>query len=62
MSARPSQFAPLPDGRLIQTEQTGAQRNAPRYSPEELGNCLRSLRVESAMLLKNGMQEFLFRS
>ncbi|MEO8444302.1 MAG: hypothetical protein ABI567_04770 [Gammaproteobacteria bacterium] len=62
MPARPSQFAPLPDGRLIETVVTDARRNAPRYSPEDLGKCMRGLRSESAMLLKNGMQEFLFRA
>ena len=62
MPARPSNFAPLPDGRLIETATTAAQRNAPRYSPEDLGKCMRGFRAESAMLLRNGMQEFLFRT
>lgn len=62
MPARPSRFAPLPDGRLIETPTTDARRNAPRYSPEDLGKCLRGLRSESASLLRNGMQEFLFRA
>jgi hypothetical protein len=62
MPARPSRFAPLPDGRLIETATTGDRRSAPRYSPEDLGKCLRGLRSESATLLRNGMQEFLFRA
>ena len=62
MPARPSHFAPLPDGRLVETVTTEARRNAPRYSPEDLGKCMRGLRAESAMLLRNGMQEFLFRA
>ena len=62
MPARPSRFAPLPDGRLIETPTTDARRPAPRYSPEDLGKCLRGLRSESATLLRNGMQEFLFRA
>jgi hypothetical protein len=62
MPARPSRFAPLPDGRLVETPTTDARRNAPRYSPEDLGKCLRGLRSESATLLRNGMQEFLFRA
>jgi hypothetical protein len=62
MPARPSRFAPLPDGRLIETATTDARRPAPRYSPEDLGKCLRGLRSESASLLRNGMQEFLFRA
>lgn len=62
MPARPSRFAPLPDGRLVETATTDARRNAPRYSPEDLGKCMRGLRSESASLLRNGMQEFLFRA
>jgi predicted TPR repeat methyltransferase len=62
MPARPSQFAPLADGRFIETVTTEAQRNAPRYSPEDLRHCLRRFTAESAMLLRNGMQEFLFRA
>jgi hypothetical protein len=62
MPARPSRYAPLPDGRLIETVTTEARRNAPRYSPEDLGKCMRGLRSESATLLRNGMQEFLFRA
>jgi hypothetical protein len=62
MPALPSQFAPLADGRLIETIATDGRRNAPRYSPEDLGKCLRGFRSESAMLLRNGMQEFLFRA
>ena len=62
MPARPSHFAPLPDGRLIETVTTEAQRTAPRYSPEDLGKCMRGLRPESVMLLRSGMQEFLFRT
>ena len=62
MPARPSRFAPLPDGRLVETATTGERRSAPRYSPEDLGKCMRGLRSESATLLRNGMQEFLFRA
>lgn len=62
MPARPSRFAPLPDGRLVETATTGARCTAPRYSPEDLGKCLRGFRPDSASLLRNGMQEFLFRA
>lgn len=61
MPARPSHYAPLPDGRLASTPATTDQRDAPRYSPEDLGRCLRGYVVEGAVLLRNGMQEFLFR-
>jgi hypothetical protein len=61
MPARPSHFSPLSDGRLIETATTEAQRNAPRYSSDDLRQAMRGFTAESAMLLKNGMQEFLFR-
>ena len=61
MPSRPSQFAPLPAGRFIQTPTTATQRTAPRYSPEDLSKCLGGLRTESAVLLRNGMQECWFR-
>ncbi len=62
MPARPNRYAALPDGHLIVQPTTGADCAAPRYSPEDLRHCLPDYTVESAMLLKNGMQEFLLRS
>jgi hypothetical protein len=62
MSARPERYAALPDGRLLIRRTTGAECAAPRYTPEDLRHCLPDYIVESAMLLKNGMQEFLLRS
>jgi hypothetical protein len=61
MSARPRNFSPLPDGRLIESASSEAQRNAPRYSSDDLRLAMRGFTAESVMLLKNGMQEFLFR-
>ena len=62
MPARPDRYAALPDGRLIIQRTTGAECAAPRYTPEDLRHCLPDYTVETAMLLKNGMQEFLLRS
>ena len=62
MPAKPDRYAALPDGRLIIRHTTGADCAAPRYTPEDLRHCLPDYTVESAMLLKNGMQEFLLRS
>lgn len=62
MPARPDRYAALPDGRLLIQRTTGAECAAPRYTPEDLRHCLPDHAVESAMLLKNGMQEFLLRS
>jgi len=61
MPQRPNCYAPLPDGRLVETATTSAQRNAPRYSSDDLRHAMRGFTAESVMLLKNGMQEFLFR-
>jgi len=38
-----------------------AERIAPRYSPEDLGQWMPAFSVERARLLANGMQEYLFR-
>lgn len=62
MPARPERCAALPDGRLIIQHTTAAVCAAPRYTPEDLRHCLPDYTVESAMLLRNGMQEFLLRS
>jgi len=62
MPAKPSRFAAFADGRFIEMPVTEARRPAPRYTPEDLGRCLKGFRSESAMLLRNGMQEFLFRA
>lgn len=62
MPAAPSHWAAFADGRLVELPTAEARRPAPRYTPEDLGKCLRGFRPESAMLLRNGMQEFLFQA
>ena len=61
MPARPSRFVPLDEQRLINLSPAPAVRPAPRYTPEDLAHCLPRYTVERARLLRNGMQEFLFR-
>ena len=61
MPAAPSRYAPTEDFGLLVTPVTAEQREAPRYTPEDLNQCLPRYRRERAMLLRNGMQEFLFR-
>ena len=61
MPGRPGRFAPQADGRLKHVPGGGGERAAPRYTPEDLGRCLRGYTVEGARLLQNGMQEFLYR-
>lgn len=61
MPVRPSQYSPLPDGRLLEVVTTDVQRSAPRYSSDDLRRALPGFTAESVMLLKNGMQEYLFR-
>ena len=39
----------------------GRERPAPRYSPEDLARCMPRYSVERGRLLRNGMQEFLFK-
>ena len=61
MPARPSCFVPLDSQRLVNLSAAPAVRAAPRYTPEDLARCLPRYRVERVRLLRNGMQEFLFR-
>lgn len=62
MPAKPDRYAAMPDGRLLIQHTSGVDCAAPRYTPEDLRHCLPDYTIESAMLLKNGMQEFLLRS
>lgn len=62
MPARPNEFSPHADGSLVEVTTTTELRNAPRYSAEDMRRCLRSFRSDGATLLKNGMQEQLFRA
>lgn len=61
MSARPERFVPAEGHGLLRRPVTTEQVKAPRYSPEDFARCMPGYVVERAMLLKNGMQEFLFR-
>ena len=61
MPAVPSHHIPTHDLSLIVIPATGELRNAPRYTPEDLALCMPAYRMDRAMLLRNGMQEFLFR-
>lgn len=61
MSARPARIVPGEDRRLRFFPQAAAEIKAPRYTPDDLARCMPGFTVERAMLLKNGMQEFLFR-
>jgi hypothetical protein len=61
MPERPSTFLPLDDQRIVQHLLPGRERPAPRYTPEDLARCMPRYSVERGRLLRNGMQEFLFR-
>jgi hypothetical protein len=61
MPERPGSFVPLEDHRLLNLATPGSERPAPRYSPEDLARCMPRYTVERGRLLRNGMQEFLFR-
>jgi hypothetical protein len=61
MSVRPGCFVPLDEQRLINLSPRQAERNAPRYSPEDFALCMPNYSVDRARLLRNGMQEILFR-
>jgi hypothetical protein len=61
MPERPSTFVPVDDQRILQHTAPGRERPAPRYSPEDLARCMPRYSVERGRLLRNGMQEFLFK-
>lgn len=61
MPARPQHITPTPGYGLEIAPFDGVERPARRYTPDELGRLMGGYVVERAMLLKNGMQEFLFR-
>jgi len=61
MPQQPGCFVPVDDQRLINKAVPGPERPAPRYSPEDLARCMPRYTVERGRLLRNGMQEFLFR-
>jgi hypothetical protein len=61
MPQRPSCFVPLDENRIANVGAPQPERDAPRYSPEDLAICMPRYAVDRARLLRNGMQEFLFR-
>lgn len=61
MPVKPACFVPVDEQRLVAVAPPQAERDAPRYSPEDLGHCMPGYMVERARLLRNGMQEYLFR-
>jgi hypothetical protein len=61
MPALPNHYLPTEDKHLRVVPMTGDRRDSPRYSPEDLSTCMPAYRMERAMLLRNGMQEYLFR-
>jgi hypothetical protein len=61
MPDRPGRFVPTDDLKLVNHAAQAAMIAAPRYSPELLGRIMGRFAIESARLLANGMQEFLFR-
>ncbi len=61
MTREPGNFVPVDAQRLVKLNRGPEDREAPRYSPEDLARCLPAYTVERGRLLRNGMQEFLFR-
>ena len=61
MPTRPGCYVPQEDCSLLDVATPLGERPAPRYSPDDLIQCMNGFAIERAMLLGNGMQEFLFR-
>ena len=61
MPMQPGCFVPQEDNYLLDVATPHGERPATRYTPDDLKQCLAGFSIERAMLLSNGMQEFLFR-
>jgi hypothetical protein len=61
MPERPGRFVPTEEQMLVNRNGPAAEISAPRYSPDDLRRIMGSFAIDRAMLLANGMQEFLFR-
>ena len=61
IAAKPGRIVPADGQQLSLSRLTAEDRPAHRYTPDELSRCMPGYRVDRAMLLRNGMQEFLFR-
>jgi len=61
MPVLPNRYVPVDDHNLRLVSNSKETQAAPRYSPEDLSLCMPDYSLERAMLLRNGMQEFLFR-
>lgn len=61
MPAEPCRYGVTDAYHLVQYKVTTAERHAPQYTPKTLGEHLEAFDLERAMLLRNGMQEYLFR-
>jgi hypothetical protein len=61
MPERPGRWVPTDDCLLVDKAPATPMIEAPRYSPEYLGQSMAGFTIEHARLLANGMQEFTFR-
>lgn len=61
MPARPGRYIPTEDLFLVSRGAAGSEIAAPRYSPDDLRRTMGGFGIDRAMLLANGMQEFLLR-
>ncbi|MGB1580835.1 MAG: class I SAM-dependent methyltransferase [Nevskiales bacterium] len=61
MPAEPCRYGVIDSQHLLQYKTGNAERHAPQYSPKVLWECMPGYDLEKAMLLRNGMQEYLFR-
>lgn len=59
--AIPNRYFPSEDHHLMTVRLTDRDRESPRYTHDDITRLMPRYKVKRAMLLKNGMQEFLFR-
>ncbi len=59
MPAQPCHFSPQGRDSVLVSPQVEAQTEAPRYAPKDLLRCMPAYKIDKAMLLRNGYQEYI---
>ena len=59
MPSQPCHFTPQGQDSVLVTSQGEETRDAPRYAPNDLMRCMPRYKIDKAMLLRNGYQEYI---
>ena len=59
MPAQPCHFTPQGRDQVLVNPVSEGSREAPRYAPNDLMRCMPRYKIDKAMLLRNGYQEYI---